>query len=245
MPPESWDSPPRSDDPDSASAHRVRPMSLLIVDDHRIFAEVLCARLSHEPRVQDVRLASGLDEARVLAGQHRPDVVVLDYDIDGTPATGLVGELRALPRPPEVVMLSASEDPEAIVAALRAGASAWVVKGAPMELLMAAVDEVLEGRSYLHPTTVRPVLDLLLHQDDARTEPTFLDDLSARQLEVLECLAGGLTRAETAQRLFISPNTVRTHVQHLLTASGEHSTLALVARARELGVQGVDPSPSG
>ncbi len=245
MPPESWDSPPGSDGPDGATARPARPMSLLIVDDHRIFAEVLCSRLSHEPLVHDVRLASGLDEARVLAGQHPPEVVVLDYDIDGTPSTGLVADLRALPRPPEVVMLSASDDPEAIIASLRAGASAWVVKGAPVELLMAAVDEVLQGRTYLHPTTVRPVLDQLLHQGDAQAEPTFLDDLSARQLEVLRCLAGGLTRAETAQRLFISPNTVRTHVQHLLAASGEHSTLALVARARELGVQGVDPIASG
>jgi DNA-binding NarL/FixJ family response regulator len=217
---------------------------LLIVDDHRIFAEVLRVRLESEPRVSEVRLASGLDEALLLAGRLSPDVVVLDFDVDGVPATQLVADLRALTGPPEVVMLSGSEDPDDIIASLTAGAAAWVVKGARVETLMAALEEVLEGRAYLHPTTLRPVLDRLLHHHDEDDEPTFLQDLSARQLEVLRCLTGGLTRAETAQRLFISPNTVRTHVQHLLTASGEHSTLALVARARELGVQGVDAPPS-
>jgi two-component system nitrate/nitrite response regulator NarL len=225
----------------------VPPVTLLIVDDHRIFAEVLRARLESEPRVSEVRLASGLDEALQLAGWMSPDVVVLDYDVDGVPATGLIGDLRALTAPPEVVMLSGSEDPDDIIASLSAGAAAWVVKGARVEDLMAALEEVLDGHAYLHPTTLRPVLDRLLHQHDGDDdEPNFLQDLSARQLEVLRCLAGGLTRAETAQRLFISPNTVRTHVQHLLTASGEHSTLALVARARELGVPGIDaPSEDG
>ncbi|MEP7088456.1 MAG: response regulator transcription factor, partial [Nocardioidaceae bacterium] len=189
-----------------------------------------------------VSVAHGLDEARVVARRCAPDVVVLDYDVGGEPGTRLIADLHGLSVRPQVVMLSASSDTDAIIDALECGASALVVKGTRVEVLMAAIDEVLAGRTYLYPTTVRSVIARLLHAREP--EPTFVDDLSERQLEVLRCLVSGLDRAEVAQRLFISANTVRTHVQNLLATSGLHSTLALVARARELGVRGVD-DPTG
>jgi DNA-binding NarL/FixJ family response regulator len=215
-------------------------VSLLIVDDHRMFAEVLAMRLQREPGVREVRAAFGLDEARVVARQQRPDVVVLDYNIDGRPGSGLIADLRTLPDPPFVVMLSASEAAADIIDSLESGASAWVVKGSQVDELMLAVNAVLQGRAYLHPSTVRSVIEGLLQRRSIGRTPTFVDGLSARQVEVLQCLVAGLNRGEVAQRLFVSPNTVRTHVQHLLEASGEHSTLALVARAREIGVRGID-----
>jgi DNA-binding NarL/FixJ family response regulator len=217
-----------------------RPISLLIVDDHRVFAEVLAMRLEQEPRVADVELAHGLDEARTLARKGTHDVVVLDYHLEGHVGTELIAGLRELPKAPQVVMLSASEKTEEIIASLDSGASAWVVKGAPVGLLMQATEEVLAGRMYLHPSTVRGVVEHLLADLRGQRETTFVDDLSERQLEVLRCMVAGLDRAEIAQRLYISPNTVRTHAQHLLRVADVHSTLALVARARELGVRGID-----
>jgi DNA-binding NarL/FixJ family response regulator len=205
-----------------------------------MFAEVLAMRLQRERGVGKVGSAFGLDEARVLARQQRPDVVVLDYNVDGQAGSRLIADLRALPDPPQVVMLSASEAAADIIDSLECGAAAWVVKGSQVDELMSAVDVVLQGGTYLHPTTVRSVIDGLLERGGARRAPTFVDDLSVRQEEVLRCLVAGLNRAEIARRLFISPNTVRTHVQHLLQAAGEHSTLALVARARQTGVRGID-----
>jgi two-component system nitrate/nitrite response regulator NarL len=219
-----------------------RQLTLLIVDDHRIFAEVLAARLEREPRFADVLVANGLDEASAVARRARPDVVILDYHIDGETGTRLIGELHGLPDPPPVVMLSASDVTSEIIDSLQAGAAAWVLKGTQLEVLLQAIDEVLQGRTYLYPTTVRPVVEQLLHDRTSRQQPTFVDELSERQLQVLRCLVAGLTRAETAQRLYISPNTVRTHVQNLLQATGEHSTVALVARARAAGVTGIDDS---
>lgn len=217
-----------------------RSISLLVVDDHRIFAEVLAMRLERELGVTGVGLAYGLDEARVLARQEAPDVVFLDYHVDGRIGTELIADLQALPNKPQVVMLSASEVTQEIIDSLQCGASAWVVKGAQVEMLMHATEEVLAGRIYLHPTTVRPVVERLLGEARGQREKTFVDDLSPRQLEVLRCLVAGLDRAEIAQRLYISPNTVRTHAQHLLRVADAHSTLALVARAREAGVRGID-----
>jgi DNA-binding NarL/FixJ family response regulator len=222
------------------SQDAARPISLLIVDDHRIFAEVLAMRLEQEARVADVELAHGLDEARTLAGKGSHDVVLLDYHLDGHVGTELIASLRELPKVPQVVMLSASEKTEEIIASLDGGASAWVLKGAPVGLLMRATEEVLAGRMYLHPTAVRGVVEHLLADLRNQHETTFVDDLSERQLEVLRCMVAGLDRAEIAQRLYISANTVRTHAQHLLRVADVHSTLALVARARELGVRGID-----
>jgi two-component system nitrate/nitrite response regulator NarL len=93
---------------------------------------------------------------------------------------------------------------------------------------------------YLYPPSVEPVIRRLLDERGANRAPTFVDDLSTRELEVLRCLIAGMTRAEVAQRLFISPNTVRTHVQHLLSRARVHSTVALVAAARSAGVGSVD-----
>lgn len=109
---------------------------------------------------------------------------------------------------------------------------------------MLATNEVLNGRMYLFPTTVRPVVERLLSRARSQRRPSFVDELSERQLQVLRCLVGGMSRSETGDRLFITANTVRTHVQHLLKLADVHSTLALVARARALGVRGIDdPSP--
>lgn len=216
--------------------HRIK---ILVVDDHRLFADVLVRRLEQESMVESALPAYGLDEARVLARRWEPDVVLLDYHVHDEVATSLIPDLRALPSAPQVVMLSASEDPPAIIDSLHHGAAAWVVKGSRLDVLMNAAQEVLDGNMYLSPTTVRPVVEELLDRNKVR-EPTFVDSLSERQLDVLRCLVAGMTRAETAARLFITPNTVRTHVQHLLKAADAHSTLALVARARQLGVVGID-----
>lgn len=221
-----------------------RPISVLVVDDHRLFADVLATRLQREPGVAEVTSAYTLDEAGVVAHRTPPDVVLLDYHLAGETGTGLIPTLQRLDHPPAVLMLSASEEADDVIDSLGSGAAGWVVKGAGVDVLMAAVAEVLRGRTYLYPTTVGPVIDRLLHDSLERLQPTFVDALSERQLEVLRCLVAGMSRAEVAQRLFISANTARTHVQNLLQASGEHSTLALVARARSIGVAPID-APAG
>lgn len=219
-------------------------ISVLVVDDHPVFADVLTLHLEHERGVAEVRSAYGLDEARAVARRSGPDVVLLDYHVQGAVGTSLIPDLQALPAPPEVVMLSASDDPEEVIGALASGASAWVVKGAGIDVLMHAADEVLHGRMYLSPATVRPVVTRLLR----RREPpphSFVDDLTERQLDVLRCLVSGMSRDETARRLFITTNTVRTHAQALLRAAGEHTTPALAAKARRLGVKGIDEPAAG
>jgi DNA-binding NarL/FixJ family response regulator len=138
-------------------------------------------------------------------------------------------------------MVSGVTDVGSVVLALEAGASAWVPKDSSVEDLLTAADQVLCGHAYLSPRLLGSVVRRLL--DNARTasrESTFLQELSTREMEVLRCLVSGMTRAEVAQRLFISTNTARTHIQNVLRRADVHSTLALVAKARDLGVAGID-----
>jgi two-component system nitrate/nitrite response regulator NarL len=214
-------------------------ITLLVVDDHRVFADVLALRLGREEGIAEVRVAYDLDEARAVLSRVHPDVIILDYDVDGHPGIELMDDLPQDPSPPKVVMVSATEEVGAAIASLSSAASAWVAKDGDVEVLLTALREVLRGHMYLDPDSVRPVVERLI-QDTRRKPPSFVDDLSPRQLEVLRCLVAGLTREETGRRLFITANTVRTHVQHLFRVSGLHSTLTLAARARELGVTGID-----
>src|SRR3954447_14164580 len=117
----------------------IRPISVLVVDDHRLFADVLVARLQREPGVLAVTSAYSVDEAGVIAQRTAPDVVLLDSPPAGESGTGLIPTLQQLEDPPAVVMLSASEEPGDVIDSLGSGASGWVVKGSAVDVLMAAV----------------------------------------------------------------------------------------------------------
>ena len=223
-----------------------REISALLVDDHRVFAEVLAMRLRAVPGIKAVEVAFSLGEARALVNKVRPDFVFLDFKLAEEPGLDLLPDLEALPRRPDVLMLSGAGDTRCIVEALHAGAQGWVTKDASFDVLIVATSEVLRGHMYLTPPTLKPVvLHLLAEAKGPTPEASLIDDLSRREVEVLRCLVSGMTRAEIADRLYLSVNTVRTHVQNLLHHADQHSTLALVALARGVGVTGVDESPAG
>lgn len=221
-----------------------RPIRVLLVDDHRVFAEALAMRLRAEPMMDAVELAFSLGSARAAVHTFRPDLVLLDFYLVDEPGLDLMTELGRLRQPPMVLMLSGLEDTVSIVQSLEAGAQGWVSKTTRFQTLVFATREVLRGHMYLSPPTVKPVILHLLDTARVKTRaPSFLDDLSPRELEVLRCLVAGMSRSEVAAHLFVSVNTVRTHVQNLLKAADRHSTLALVSLARDLGVQPIGSGP--
>lgn len=213
----------------------------LLVDDHRLFAEVLATRMRSEGTVELVETVHALDHARAVVNVLRPEVVLLDRQVGDDDGLRLLPHLALLPRRPRVLVVSAGFHAGDVVDALAAGVDGWIGKDSGMPLLLGAIATVLRGELYLPPAMVRPVVDRLLREGRQRPqETTFVDQLSARETDVLRCLVAGMTRAEAAERLFVSTNTIRTHVQNLLKRAEVHSTGALVAAARELGVPGID-----
>lgn len=217
------------------------PICVLIVDDHRMFTDVLAMRLRADPHFGRVEAAVSVPVATALANNISPDVVLLDYEVGGESGLKLIDQLGALAKRPPVVVLSGTGEPSAMIDALCAGATGWVMKDAGFDEVIVATRAALQGRFHLPAEAMRPVFAQLLREARERGPVTsFVSDLTDRQVEVLRCLVAGMTRAEVAERLYLSINTVRTHVQNMLAQLGLHSSQALVASARRAGVTGID-----
>ena len=222
-------------------------VDILVVAGNRIFADVLAMRLREEPQVGTVAVAGSVQEARAVALAIRPAVLLIDGDGRDDSPLQLVAELPERDLRPAVLVLSGRREPGIIVTAFQSGVRGWVTTDASFASLWQAIRDVQDGHMVLSPSVVEPVIGRLVEavrrEEAVPTRRDFLAELSPREYEVLRCLVQGLNRKEIAARLYLSVNTVRTHVQHLLRHAEEHTTVALVAAARELGVPGIDHGP--
>ncbi|MGW7572575.1 LuxR C-terminal-related transcriptional regulator [Streptomyces sp. NPDC054765] len=238
---------------------------VLVVDDHRIFAESLAAALAAEQDV-DVAAAGSAPAAlrnldRAVTDGRRFDVLLADADLAApllaVPAQGAARDIvpRAVPRDGialvsglrtshpylRTVVLADRDDPRRAAAALQAGASGWVAKDCSLSRLLAVIRGVLRDETHLPPALLTGVLRELTAARKHRSESERLvESLTPREREVLRCMVAGLGRKAVAERLFLSPHTVRTHMQNVLGKLGVHSTLAAVALARRAGVGPVE-----
>jgi len=211
----------------------VAPIRIAILDGERTFAEALAARLALEPDFEVVRVIQSAQSAIDVAVTEHANILLLDGDLPGNAALSLCREICGRNDMPRAVILSGSARPERIVGAVRAGAAAWVNKGTSVEELLRVIYGVQRGESYLPPDTIGPVLRLLIEQNNDRhgNDPAFAA-LTPREREVLFHLASGRCRQDVAERLHVTSNTVRTHLQNLMAKLGVHSSLEAVAWAR-------------
>jgi NarL family two-component system response regulator LiaR len=186
---------------------------VLVADDHAIVRKGICSLLATEPCLEVVGEAQEGQEAVAKAQTARPDVVLMDLvmpGMDGVEAIRLI--TRTLPGVRILVLTSFASD-DKVFAAIRAGALGYLLKDSGPEELVAAIRQVYSGRSSLHPTIARKLVQELCHGSDraCRTEA-----LTEREMEVLRLLAKGQSNREISDRLAISEATVRTHVSNLL-----------------------------
>lgn len=237
---------------------------VLVVDDHRIFAESLAAALAAEPDVDVSAAGSGPAALRSLeravAEGRRYDVLLVDADLGDTlpgirsaasvhdagedglvDGISLVAGVRSAQPHVRIVVLAEKDDARRAALALQAGASGWVAKDCSLSRLLTVIRGVLREETHLPPALLTGVLRELTAARKHRTESERLvESLTPREREVLRCMVAGLGRKAVAERLFLSPHTVRTHMQNVLGKLGVHSTLAAVALARRAGVGPVD-----
>jgi RNA polymerase sigma factor (sigma-70 family) len=215
-----------------AHTHGLR---VLVADSHRTFAEVLAASLNVEGRFAAVDVAFTADRARFLLGVRHYRLLVLDPSLDVISWLRLLHAVASERPTLVVIVVSELRDVDLAIDALAHGVRAWLPKDIPFHEFLHAIDEAMMGRTALPAALMRAVLnELLSRQDQSRTASSFLDELTPRQREVLQYLADGMSRAEIAEQLALSQNTVRTHVQEVLRKAGVHSTLAAVVMAREV-----------
>jgi DNA-binding NarL/FixJ family response regulator len=218
--------------------HRV--IRVLIVDDHDLFRTGLRSLLEDEGF--EVMDASGGAEGARRARGFQPEVVVMDMNMPGmtgVEATPLV--LEAAPAA-SVLMLTIATDDQRVLGAVRAGASGYLLKDAPLEEIAAGVRAAAAGHSAIAPR----VAGALLHsvraavvEEQVHPEPTELPDLSARELDVLELLAEGCDNTEIASRLYVSPSTVKNHVSRLLEKIGVDNRVQAATYALRNGLVSV------
>lgn len=205
-------------------------LRVLVCDDHQVFADGIAALLRAEG-MEVVATVGRASEVVPSVLELRPDVVLMDYglpDSDGVAATAAV---KSADPSVHVVLLTSSNDEDVLVRAIDAGISGYVTKSKPSSEVMAAVRAAVAGDVLVSPDMVARLLPRLR----TRERPTGYD-LTPRELEVLELLAAGASNEVLVSNLGISRNTVRNHVQNLLTKLGAHSRLEAVALATREGL---------
>jgi DNA-binding NarL/FixJ family response regulator len=190
-------------------------IEVLLVDDHEVVRRGLRELLGDEPDIEVVAEAGSADEALAVAMHIEPDVAVVDVRLGAGDGVSLCRELRSKPNPPQCLVLTAFDDEEAMVGAIMAGASGYLLKQVRGQDVVNAVREVAAGRSLLDPVTTARVLDKLRnpHQDE-------FSQLTDRERSVLELIGDGLSNREIAERLFLAEKTVKNYVTSVLAKLG-------------------------
>jgi DNA-binding NarL/FixJ family response regulator len=214
------------------------PVSLVICDDHKILTDALAMVVERDAGLRLVAPPVHAPEQAVeLCREHAPDVVLMDIVFKG-PMDGIEGTRRIKVVSPatKVVIMTAHDDERLLVEAVEAGASGFLSKDEPADQVLAAAKAAAEGEVLIDPTTLTRLLHQVEKEREARRDAlALLDELTDREREVLQLLAEGERNDDIAQRLFISPQTVQTHVRNVLAKLGVHSKLEAVAFAVKHG----------
>jgi DNA-binding NarL/FixJ family response regulator len=221
------------------AAPQPEPVRVLLADDQRLVRESLGTLLGLLPGIEMVASASDGEEALALADEHTPDVVLMDLRmprLDGIEATRRLRERRPDVR---VIALTTYADNESVLGAIRAGARGYLTKDASSEDIRNAILTVAKGDAALDPSVQHHVIAALAGDARRADEPTgseLPDDLTPREAEVLGLIAEGLTNAEIAERLFVTPTTVKSHINHLFAKAGLRDRTHAVNYAYRTGI---------
>lgn len=213
---------------------RVRPagaVEVVVVDDHRMFAESLARLLADEPDITVRGIAPDHAGAVALVERFRPRVVLLDYHLPGTDGVSVARDLKSRWPGTMVVMLTGNDADQVLVGAIEAGCSGFLTKDRASRDVAEAVRGAAAGEALVSPAQLARLLPRL-----HRTERPAGPELTARELEVLQRLATGATNKAIAEELFLSVNTIRNYVQAVLTKLDAHSKLEAVSTAVRLGI---------
>ena len=211
------------------------PLRVLLADDHPVFRKGLRALLDSLPDASVVAEAADGEQAVLLSAELAPDVVVMDLHMPGENGVAATRRIVAARPSTGVLVLTMFEDDDSVFAAMRAGARGYLVKGSDTDDVVGAIIAVGRGEAIFGPTVARRILSFLTRPLSAFDEQLF-PELTAREREVLDLIAGGVGNLDIAKRLFLSPKTVRNHVSSVFTKLQVADRAHAIVRARAAGL---------
>ncbi|HTJ39527.1 MAG TPA: response regulator transcription factor [Dactylosporangium sp.] len=210
---------------------------LLVADDHPMFVSGLTAVLDAEEDMSVVAVAATGEEALRAATEHTPDVAVLDVNMPGGDGLAVAAGLRTAGLPTRALILTMYDDDENVLAALRAGAYGYALKGAGPQEIVAAVRAVARGEAVFGAGVAAQLLGHFARAASASPFP----QLTEREHEVLGLLARGMDNTAIARRLGVTGKTVRNHVSNVITKLHVSDRSGAILRARRAGLGGPEP----
>lgn len=214
------------------------PLRIVIADDHALFRAGLRALLREMPGVQVIAEAGNGDDAVALARQHRPDVIVMDISMKGLNGLDAAARIKASVSATRVIVLSMHDTEDYVAQALRAGASAYLLKDSAEPELELALSAVMRGETYLSPRVSKPVVDAYVRRSGADGSP--LPALTARQREILQLIAEGHSTKRIAGKLSVSVKTIDAHRAQIMERLQIHDVPGLVRYAIRNGLVALD-----
>ncbi|MCX6468745.1 response regulator [Williamsia herbipolensis] len=213
---------------------------LLLVDDEWLVRAGLRTMLSGDPDIEIVGEAADGDGIAELVAETGATVVLMDIRMPGVNGLTAAERLCALPSPPHVVMLTTFDADDLVVAALRAGASGFLLKDTPPADLVAALHAVVAGDPILSPQVTRRLIEQVTEPDrDARsaTATRQIADLTPGEQRVAVAVAQGLSNADIARELFVTVATVKSHISHILDKLALTNRVQIALLVHDAGVQ--------
>lgn len=194
----------------------MKPIRVMIVDDHAMVRQGLRTFLSLNPQIEVVGEASNGAEGVALAADVAPDIVLMDLVMPELDGIGATQQITALPSPPKVLVLTSFIEDEKVFPALEAGAQGYLLKDVEPDDLVKAILSAHEGEAQLHPKVTQKLMKVAVRPKRATTETLPHEALTQREFEVLILIAEGLNNKNIGKKLHISLKTVKTHVSNIL-----------------------------
>ncbi len=224
----------------------MKPISLMLVDDHDVVRTGLRSFLSNREDMRVVAEARNGEEALQLASEIKPDLLIMDISMPGMDGLEATRRLKTVCPESLVLALTVHEDKQFFMEMLAAGATGYITKRAAADELVIAIRSVAEGQVYLQPALARWLLEdyqRLAKQEESHAKPAErgesmvgLDILSPREREVLEMVGQGFNNQEIGERLGLSPKTIARHRERIMHKLNMHSRTELVKFAIRTGL---------
>ena len=191
------------------------PIRIVIADDHPLYREGVARSLGDDPGLTVAGEASDAPSAVEMVTRLKPDVVLLDLSMPGGGGIAALQQIMAMANPPKVAMLTASEEDDDVMQALKAGALGYILKGVGSRDLVGVVKDLAAGQSYVSPSLAARILNAMRNGGAAKVANP-IDDLSKREEDILKLVAAGKSNKEVGRVLDLQEKTVKHYMTSIL-----------------------------